>query len=132
MNSMFMTIQRSNTASSTVPSALLAISGWVNALSHSPAFCSRRCTDVGPTVVATRPSFQLAPPSPTFVRSRGVRIGAHPAWVRRAYSCRLHVVVFYTRMGTMTIAKPDIERVINEMVRLKRLIHRLGQRPTDA
>ena len=32
----------------------------------------------------------------------------------------------------MTIAKPDIERVINEMVRLKRLIHRLGQRPQDA
>ena len=32
----------------------------------------------------------------------------------------------------MTTAKPEIERVINEMVRLKRLIHRLGQRPNDA
>ena len=32
----------------------------------------------------------------------------------------------------MATAKPDIERVINEMVRLKRLIHRLGQRPQDA
>jgi DNA-binding MarR family transcriptional regulator len=31
-----------------------------------------------------------------------------------------------------SIAEPDIERVINEMVRLKRLIHRLGQRPQDA
>lgn len=32
----------------------------------------------------------------------------------------------------MTTAKPEIERIINEMVRLKRLIHRLGQRPHDA
>jgi DNA-binding MarR family transcriptional regulator len=32
----------------------------------------------------------------------------------------------------MTTAKPDIESVIHEMVRLKRLIHRLGQAPHDA
>ncbi|HKE71132.1 MAG TPA: MarR family transcriptional regulator [Nocardioidaceae bacterium] len=32
----------------------------------------------------------------------------------------------------MTTAKPEIESVIHEMVRLKRLIHRLGQAPHDA
>jgi DNA-binding MarR family transcriptional regulator len=33
---------------------------------------------------------------------------------------------------TTAAGKPDIERVINEMVRLRRLIQRLGQRPSDA